>query len=61
VVDGDEDYDGTHGGVKRMKRTVEVIQQACHGVLRHWRLRLASRAVERCLGHKCWKLVVGVL
>jgi hypothetical protein len=59
-VDGDEDDGGTLGGVKKLKHTVEVVRQACHGVLRQWRLGLVSRAVERCLRHKCWKLV-GVL
>jgi hypothetical protein len=59
-VNGDGDS-GTLGGVRKLKRTVEVVRQACHGVLRQWRLGLVSRAVERCLRHKCWKLVVGVL
>jgi hypothetical protein len=60
-VDGDGDDDGTLGGVKSMKRMVEVVRQACHSVLRQWRLGLVPRAVERCLRHKYWKLVVGVL
>jgi hypothetical protein len=53
LVDGDGDDDGTLGGVKSMKRTVEVVRQACHSVLRQGRLGLASRAVGRCLRHKC--------
>jgi hypothetical protein len=60
-IDGDEDDGGTLGGIKKLKRTVEVVRQAFHGVLRQWRLGLVSRAVERCLRHKWWKLVVGVL
>jgi hypothetical protein len=49
------------GGVKRLKRTVEVVRQAGRGVLRQWRLGLVPQAVERCLSHNCWKFVVGVL
>jgi hypothetical protein len=60
-VDGDGDDDGTLGGVRRLKRTVEVVRQAGHSMLRQWRLKRVPRAVERCLRHKCWKLVVGVL
>jgi hypothetical protein len=60
-IDGDEDDDGTLRGVKKPKRTVEVVRQAGCGVLRQWRLGLVSRSVERCLRPKCWKLVVGVL
>jgi hypothetical protein len=60
-VDGDGDDDGTLGGVKRLKRTVEVVRQTGRSMLRQWRLGLVPRAVERCLPHKCWKLVVGVL
>jgi hypothetical protein len=48
-VDGDGDDGGTLSGVKGLKRTVEVVRQADRGVLRQWRLGLASRAVERCL------------
>jgi hypothetical protein len=59
-VDGDC-YGGTLGGVRKLKRTVEVVRQACHGVLRQWHLGLVSRAIERRLCHKRWKLVVGVL
>jgi hypothetical protein len=59
-IDGDGDG-GTLGVVRKLKRTVEVVRQACHGVLRQWRLGIVSRAVGRCLRHKCWKLVVGVL
>jgi hypothetical protein len=40
---------GTLGGVKRLKRTVEVVRQTCHSMLRQWRLGLFPRAVERCL------------
>jgi hypothetical protein len=46
-VDGDGDG-GTFGGVRKLKRTVDVVRQACHGVLRQWRLGLVSLAVERC-------------
>jgi hypothetical protein len=60
-VDGDEDDGGTLAGVKKLNRMVEVVRQACHGVLTQWRLGLVSRAVERCIRHKCWKLVVGIL
>jgi hypothetical protein len=59
-VNGDGDG-GTLGGLRRLKRTLEVIRQACHGVLRQWRLGLVSLAIEGCLRHKCSKLVVGVL
>jgi hypothetical protein len=45
-VDGDGDDDETLGGVKELKRMVEVVRQAGRGVLRQWRLGLASRAVE---------------
>jgi hypothetical protein len=58
---GGDDDDGTLGGVKRMKHTVEVVRQECHSVLRQWHLGLVPRAVERCLRYKCWKLSVGVL
>jgi hypothetical protein len=33
-VDGDGDDGGTLGGVRKLKPTVEVVRQACHGVLR---------------------------
>jgi hypothetical protein len=48
-VDGDGDDGGTHEGVKKLKRMFEVVRQACHGVLRQWRLGLVFRAIERCL------------
>jgi hypothetical protein len=40
---------GTLGGVKRLKRTVEVVRQTSHSALRQWRPGLFPRAVERCL------------
>jgi hypothetical protein len=55
------DDDGTLRGVKRLKRKVEVVRQAGRSVLRQWRLGLVPQAVERCLRHKYWKFVVGVL
>jgi hypothetical protein len=46
--DGDGDGGGKLGGVKGLKRKVEVVRQAGRGMLRQWRLGLASREVERC-------------
>jgi hypothetical protein len=48
-VVGDGDDGGTLGGVKRLKRKVEVVRQAGRSMLRHWRLGLVPRAVKRCL------------
>jgi hypothetical protein len=48
-VDEDGDDDETLRGVKRLKRTVEVVRQVGRSVLRQWRLGLVSRVVERCL------------
>jgi hypothetical protein len=48
-VAGHGDDNGTLGGVKKLKRTVEVVRQTCHSVLRQWRLGLVPRDVERCL------------
>jgi hypothetical protein len=48
-VDGDRDDDGTLGDVKRLRRRVEVVRQACRGMRRRWRLVLVPRTVERCL------------
>jgi hypothetical protein len=48
-VDGDRDDDGTLGGVKKPKRTVEVVRQVCRSMWRTWHLGLVPRAVERCL------------
>jgi hypothetical protein len=47
--DGDRDDDGTLGVVKSLKRTVDVVRQAGHSMLRQWRLGLVSRVVEQCL------------
>jgi hypothetical protein len=35
-VDGDGDDGGTLGGVKKLKRTVEVDQKACRSMWRRW-------------------------
>jgi hypothetical protein len=40
---------GTLEGVKRLKRTVEVVRQTCRNMWRRWCLEFVSRAVERCL------------
>jgi hypothetical protein len=60
-VDGDGDDGGTLGGIKRLKRTVKVVQQACRSMWSRCCLELVPRTAERCLMPKCWKFVVGVL
>jgi hypothetical protein len=48
-VDGDGDVGATLGGVKKLKRTVEAVRQACRSMWRRWCPQLVPRTVERSL------------